>query len=95
MEVRFWLLPLLGFTFGYNTRKTALLVDRISDRIFTAVGASAARIGSATDGTGAKVAADGVAAAAQPASLPQMKQMAPTVTAAHVASVLLSTSSQP
>ncbi len=31
-----WSLPVLGFLFGYNSRKTAMLVDRLSERILGA-----------------------------------------------------------
>ena len=31
-----WSLPVLGFLFGYNSRKTALLVDRLSERLLGA-----------------------------------------------------------
>jgi len=95
VEVRFWLLPLLGFIFGYNTRKTAVLVDHISDKIFTAVGASTKNAGADDDGPGAKSAADGVAAAAQPATLPQLRRMAATVAAAHLTSALIATNNPP
>lgn len=95
VEVRFWLIPLLSFFFGYNTKKTAFLVDTLSDKVFKAVGVSITNLGSGDSTKVVKSAAQNVAASAKPSSLAEVMQMAPTVTQAHITAALISSSKQP
>jgi hypothetical protein len=91
MEVRFWLIPLLGFLFGYNTKKTAHLIDTLSDKIFATLGVSIKNLGSSVSPVDATSAAQNVAASARPTSIAQAIAMAPKVVSAHVTAALIST----
>lgn len=83
VDVRFWLLPLLGFLFGYNTHKTAVTVDRLSEKLFGDIAKTTDAGLLKGSSAAAKAGAAQVAAAAKPTSIQQMKTMAPTVVQAH------------
>ncbi|MEW6156931.1 MAG: hypothetical protein AB1813_05825 [Verrucomicrobiota bacterium] len=74
-EMRFWLLPLLGFVFGYNTRKLAMLIDRLSEKLLGEASKSA-RQQSEWETRAAQHAAAAVMNEARPQSLAEMKEQA-------------------
>jgi len=86
-EVRFWLLPILGFFFGYNTRKVAMQVDALSAKLFGSL-AKSTEI-DAWQTRAAAASAANVAATAQPKTMDELKQQATHVSdAAVVAGVI-------
>ncbi len=86
-EIRFWLLPLLGFLFGYNTRKVAMVIDSLSEKLLGTVAKSVDS--DAWQGRAATEAAANVASTAQPKNIDQLKQQAAHVSdSAIVASVI-------
>ena len=77
-EMRFWLLPLLGFLFGYNTRKLAHLIDNLSESLLGKFGKSASDTES-LEAQAAQHAAAAVRAETQPSSIAEMKRVASSV----------------
>jgi hypothetical protein len=93
-EMRFWLLPLLGFLFGYNTRKLAMIIDRLSEKMLGAVGESA-RAKSDWEARAAGHAAAAVQAEARPRSLSEMKEQAKQVLDSAIVAATIKQQSEP
>lgn len=74
-EIRFWFLPLAGFLFGYNTRKTAVLIDKLSAKLLGATDKSIDQLGQLKAQSAAH-AADAIRAKARPANFSELKQQA-------------------
>jgi hypothetical protein len=71
-EVRFWLLPLLAFVFGYNTRKVAIAIDNWSERVFQVISKSIENEAAAWEANAAKHAAAAALQADRPKTLSEM-----------------------
>jgi len=92
-EVRFWFLPLAGFLFGYNTRKTAVLIDQLSAKLFGTTSKSVQQIGK-IKAQAADQAADAIRARARPASFSELKQQAVIVADTAITAAVLKQQSQ-
>ncbi|MGZ4972552.1 MAG: hypothetical protein ACXWIU_09230 [Limisphaerales bacterium] len=86
-EARFWVLPLLGFLFGYNSRKTALVIDKLSDKIFGNISKSIDKDLQYRN-KAARVAAENVFLKMKPRSLDEMQEQAPKIVDAAIVAAL-------
>jgi len=87
-EIRFWFLPLAGFLFGYNTRKTAMVIDQLSEKLLGTASKSI-RQSFQWQAQAADRAAAAVRAESTPRSLSELKEQVTAVAdSATVAAVI-------
>jgi hypothetical protein len=86
-EVRFWLLPILGFFFGYNTRKVAMQIDALSEKLFGSL-AKSTEI-DAWQARAADESAANVAATAEPKNMEDLKQQATHVSDSAIVAAII------
>ena len=93
-EMRFWFLPLAGFLFGYNARKTARVIDRLSAKLLGSTDASVDQLGAAQAQAAAQTAG-ALRAQARPASLAELMQQAPIITHTATVAAVIKQQNQP
>ncbi len=74
-EIRFWFLPLAGFLFGYHTRRTANVLDKLVSKLLGEASKSAQQIGQ-IKAQAAYHAAEAIRAQARPKTFSELKQQA-------------------
>jgi len=87
-EVRFWFLPLAGFLFGYHTRKTAVLIDKLGTKLLGNVNKSIDELGQAK-AQAAGHAADAIMAKTKPRNFTELKQQAVIVADTAITTAVL------
>lgn len=92
-EVRFWFLPLVGFLFGYNTRKLAVVIDILSDKLLGAASKSARQVGE-MQAQAATNAAAAIQTAARPRTFSELKQQVPVVVETATVSAVINQQSK-
>ena len=92
--MRFWFLPLAGFLFGYNARKVAVVIDQLSAKLLGNTAASVNQLGAA-QAQAATSAAAALRAQARPASLGELKQLAPVIADTATVAAVIKQQSKP
>lgn len=93
-DIRFWFLPLAGFLFGYNSRKTAMVVDQFSEKLLGSLSASA-RQAAAQENKAVDHAVAMLQATTTPQNLAQLRQQASIMVQAATTAAVIKQQNKP